>query len=69
MLRETAAEEGVRVVSNGRKLGLVATLIGMVLLVLGMLALFSGDESGGVPLLLGGLVALVGSVLWVANRS
>ncbi len=59
--------EGIQRMSNGGKLGFVAALIGLLLLMLGIPAQFSSNDSGGVAVLLGGLITLVGSVLWVAR--
>ncbi len=45
------------------------TVGGLLLAVLGMMALFSGDDSGGGALLVGLAVGLSGPAVWIANRS
>lgn len=55
---------------NGwQKVGCGMTVGGLLLAVLGMVALFSGDDSGGGALLVGLAVGLSGPAVWIANRS
>jgi hypothetical protein len=62
-------EEVGRNLNGWEKFGCGMTVGGLLLAVLGMMALFSGDDGGGGALLVGLFVGLVaGPVLWIYNR-